>query len=149
VQGEGPVVLCQVLGAAGFSAFVAPDGVAFKSAAGRTCIPAFFKFNQGWLFPLPRALAFVGARLACLRALVTKLRPVISKAISEMHLLSGSGRLRWLRCKSSYFRARFWRLDLQPQLHTTACRVATRWPAARRLAQVLGAPVQPDFGRRV
>ena len=52
LQGEGPVVLCQLLGAAGLEAFLAPDTAVFQAPTGLPCTSALFKLNKGWLFPM-------------------------------------------------------------------------------------------------
>ena len=61
-------MVCTILGSLGVTCFAAPDGQAFKGVGGKTCLPAYYKLNKGWLSPLPQSLAFVGALLAlCFR----------------------------------------------------------------------------------
>lgn len=61
IKGEAAVVLCGLFGQMKVGNFLAPDGVSFRSMSGRTCLGALLKFNKGWLFPLPKALVFIGS----------------------------------------------------------------------------------------
>lgn len=54
-------MLCNLLGCVGVKEFVAPDGVAFKSAGGACAVEALYKLNQGWLVPMKGAIVYVGA----------------------------------------------------------------------------------------
>ena len=64
VQGPAAVVLCALLGQFMVETFLAPDKAVFCGRGGAQCIAALLKFNQGYLFPLQRALLFIGAHLA-------------------------------------------------------------------------------------
>ena len=70
LTGNKAVALCSALGRLGVppSAFHAPDPAAFRAAGGGQAVGAAAGAQQGYLFPMPRALAFVKkpAVLVCL-----------------------------------------------------------------------------------
>eukprot|EP00877_Chromochloris_zofingiensis_P001952 jgi/Chrzof1/11758/Cz06g08180.t1 len=64
LSGPAAVVLCQLLGGmlehAGPDTWLSTNPDTFKSAKGDLCVAAYIKANQGWLFPMERALCYIG-----------------------------------------------------------------------------------------